>query len=148
MKWNGIGVLALALASVLAGASGGTTVVGEEAREVFNTLIAAGATRTEIPEGPTVIIDELTCSGKAVNGEVVSGECQLLGDPRLKRLDGAMGLRLLKGLINMGLRQKIAEGHQVLVALTGLDCGVLHNPGQGKSNPQSGQASCFFVDSN
>lgn len=121
---------------------GGTTVVGDEAREVFNTLIAAGATRTDIPEGPTVIIDDLRC----VRPDSSTANCLLAGDPKLTSVTGPLGLRLFNAMAAMGVTQK-AEGATLRLGVTGLDCGILHNVGTLEGEP-SGEASCFFVDSN
>lgn len=142
MKAFKLFLFSLALMGGAALASGGTSVWGDEAREVYDTLIAAGATRTDIPEGPTVIIDEVRCEGQNTEGALVSASCRLSGDPKLNMLTGPMGLRLMKALIAMGVRQRTTENSMVTIAVSGLDCGVLHNFNE------DGQPSCFFVDNN
>lgn len=142
-------VSALALvfgAQALAGPSG-TSVWGDEAREVYNTLVAAGATRVVIPEGPTVIVDRIDCAMTIAAGAPTAATCKCVGDPKLSTVDGAIGLRLAKGLLGMGVRNKAIDATSATVGVSSLDCGILHNVPEAQSLTAE-EASCYFVDNN
>lgn len=125
-------------------ASGGTSAWGEEAREVYNTLIALGATRTDIPEGPTVIIDELGCMQSGSG----TAQCTFSGDPKLKSTNGPSAVRMLKALVAMGVKTKTLPGNGVFVGVRALDCGILHNVNKNSVSAEDGQPSCYFEDMN
>ncbi len=126
----------------------GTSVWGDEAREVYNTFIALGATRVDIPEGPTIIVDRVDCVQKEAAGGMLTVQCKFQGDPKLNVADGALALKLFNGLVAMGIKKKTADVKSTLVGVTALNCGILHNvPGLALVAPAE-EASCFFVDSN
>jgi hypothetical protein len=126
----------------------GTSVWGEEAREVYNAFITLGATRVDIPEGPTIIVDRVDCVHKEASAGVFTAQCKFQGDPKLNMAEGAMALRLVNGLVTMGIKKKTTDGKTALIAVTALNCGILHNV-PGLDLPALAEvASCFFVDSN
>jgi hypothetical protein len=124
----------------------GTSVDGDEAREVYNSLIAAGATRIDGDLGPEVVIDQLNCT------QLASGStCVFQGDPALSTSSGATIDRLVKALVGVGVKAKAPDANTKTYDLSGLDCGILHNPPQSNSvKPTDDQetASCYFVDNN
>lgn len=143
-----LGMTVAALAASPAGAEpSGVSVWGEEAREVYNTLIAAGATRYEIPEGPTVIIDNLNCLQRT--GEQVGADCRLEGDPKLSTVTGAIGLRLVKALLAVGVKMKTVDPHAFLVGVRSLECGILSYPADRSGGVHvTEMPSCYFIDNN
>lgn len=143
-----ISAVALGLATQAFAGPSGTSVWGDEAREVYNTLIAAGATRVDIPEGPTVIVDRIDCSMTLASGAPTAATCKCVGDPKISVVDGATGLRLAKGLLGMGVRNKAISATSAAVGVNSLDCGILHNLPEGGQNLTAEEASCYFVDNN
>lgn len=129
----------------------GTSVWGDEAREVYNTLIAAGATRVDIPEGPTVIVDRIDCLQSQTGTVPATAKCKFQGDPKLNTAEGAIALRLVKALVGIGVKKKTTDTQTTSVGVSSLDCGILHNlPGQlaQLGEPVAEEASCYFVDNN
>lgn len=114
----------------------GVSVWGDEAQEAYNTLLALGATKTEIPEGPTVIIDKITCVQKS---NVAA--CRFTGDPKLSTSEGAGAQRMIKALVGIGVKPKQQDAQTLSVEVLSIECGVLH-PADQPNGPTT--ASCYY----
>jgi hypothetical protein len=121
----------------------GTSVWGDEAREVYNTLLSAGATRVEIPEGPTVIVDRIDC---VMSTNLTSAQCKFVGDPKLNVANGPVAIRMAKALLGINVHKKTIDANTATVGVNSLECGVLHNVPE--QNKLAEEASCYFVDNN
>ena len=128
-------------------ASHGVSVDGPEAREVYNTLVALGATRVSSPEGPTVIVDKVDCLQANADAGRIVAKCKFVGDPKLNLTEGDLALRLVKALLGVGMKQKVVDAKTFAVGVTQLECGVLHSAAPG-ADPSAETASCYLVDNN
>lgn len=141
-------IATVSVAELSMAAPSGTSAWGDEPREVYNALVAAGATRVMIPEGPTVIVDRIDCAVSVAGAELASAKCKFVGDPKLNTADGAIALRLAKGLIKMGVNKKTIDATSATVGVNSLQCGILHNLPQVSDSTEAEEASCFFIDNN
>lgn len=142
-----LSAIAIIIGAQASAGTNGTSAWGDEPREVYNTLVAAGATRVDIPEGPTVIVDRIGCTMTMAAGAPTDATCKCVGDPKLSTLSGAIGLRLAKSLLAMGVLKKDTGANAATLDVLNLDCGILHNVNDGQKLTAE-EASCYFEQNN